>query len=143
MNWREHLQQRLQDIRPASVCALDAAAHQLVGDVLPDTPVRTHDPLPDTPCALALGIDALNGLNARQAQHLISQTRLYIAPRILLAVRMDCALDEDMFIALGFALAATDTTAKVRIHEYDLDTYKTVPDWLNARFWANPERWQP
>jgi hypothetical protein len=143
MNWRDHLQQRLLDTRPASVCALDAAAHQLVGDVLPDTPVRTHAPLPDTPCALALGIDALNGLDARQAQHLISQTRLYIAPRILLAVRMDCALDEDMFIALGFALAATDTTAKVRIHEYDLDTYKTVPDWLNARFWANPERWEP
>jgi hypothetical protein len=143
MNWRDHLQQRLLDTRPASVCALDAAAHQLVGDVLPATPVRTHDPLPDTPCALALGIDALNGLDARQAQHLISQTRLYIAPRILLAVRMDCALDEDMFIALGFALAATDTTAKVRIHEYDLDTYKTVPDWLNARFWANPERWEP
>jgi hypothetical protein len=143
MNWRDHLRQRLLDIRPASVCALDAAAHQLVGDVLPDTPVRTHAPLPDTPCALALGIDALNSLDARQAQHLISQTRLYIAPRILLAVRMDRALDEDMFIALGFALAATDPTAKVRIHEYDLNTYKTVPDWLNARFWANPERWEP
>ena len=143
MNWRDHLQHRLLDIRPASVCALDAAAHQLAEGVLPDTPVRKHDRLPDTPCALALGIDALNGLDAQQAQHLISQTRLYIAPRILLAVRTDCVLDEDMFIALGFALAATDTTANVRIHEYDLDTYKTVPDWLNARFWAHPERWEP
>ncbi len=48
-----------------------------------------------------------------------------------------------MFIALGFALAATDTTEKVRIHEYDLGTYKPVPDWLNSRFWANPGRWEP
>ena len=143
MNWRDHLQGRLLDIRPASVCALDAAALQLAGDVLPDTPVRAHDRLPDTPCALALGIDALKGLDAQQARNLIHRARLYIAPRILLAVPSDCALDGDMFIALGFALAATDTTANVRIHEYDLDTYKTVPDWLNARFWANPERWEP
>ena len=141
MNWRDHLQARLLDIRPASVCALDAAAHQLAKGVLRDTPV--HGNPPEQTVELALGIDALNGLDAQQAQHLISQTRLYIAPRILLAVRTDCALDEDMFIALGFALAATDTTANVRIHEYDLDTYKTVPDWLNARFWANPERWEP
>ena len=34
-------------------------------------------------------------------------------------------------------------TLGLRIHYYDLDTYKTVPDWLNARFWANPERWEP
>ena len=141
MNWRDHLQARLLDIRPTSVCALDAAAHQLAEGVLRDTPVNRNPP--GQTVELALGIDALNGLDARQAQHLIAQTRLFIAPRILLAVRTDCALDEDMFIALGFTLAATDTTANVRIHEYDLDTYKTVPDWLNARFWANPERWQP
>ena len=23
---------------------------------------------------------------------------------------------------------------------YDLREYKQVPDWLNAKFWANPER---
>jgi hypothetical protein len=143
MNWREHLQARLLDIRPASVCALDAAAHQLAGGVLPDTPVRLHGNPPGQTVELALGIDALNGLDAQQAQHLISQTRLYIAPRILLAVRSDCALDKDMFIALGFTLSATDTTENVRIHYYDLDTYKTVPDWLNARYWAHPERWEP
>ena len=24
---------------------------------------------------------------------------------------------------------------------FDIDEYKTTPDWLNARFWAHPERW--
>lgn len=24
---------------------------------------------------------------------------------------------------------------------YDIRTYKSVPDWLNPRFWANPENW--
>lgn len=143
MNWRDHLQARLLEIQPESVCALDAAAHQLAAKVLANTPVRTHENLPDSPCALALGIDALNGLDAQQAQHLISQTRLYIAPRILLAVQESCALDDATFRALGFTLSATDTAENLRIYDYDLATYKTVPDWLNARFWAHPERWTP
>jgi hypothetical protein len=143
VNWRDHLQARLLEIRPDSVCALDAAARRLAAEALPGTPVRVPGNPPGQPCALALGIDALGGLDARQAQHLISQTRLYVAPRILLAVPADCALDEAMFRALGFTLSATDPTANMRIHYYDLDTYKTVPDWLNARFWANPERWEP
>ena len=143
MTWRDHLRAQLQEIKPESVCALDAAARQLAGEVLLNTPVRTPGPLPGSPCALAFGIDALNGLDAEQAQHLISQTRLYVAPRILLVVQANCVLDEALFRALGFALSATDPAADLRIHYYDLDTYKTVPDWLNARFWANPERWEP
>ena len=143
MNWRDHLSARLLEIQPASVCALDAAAHQLATELLRDTPVRPPGDPSGPPCALALGIDALSGLDAPHAQHLISQTRLYVAPRILLAVQTDCALDEAMFRALGFTLSATDPAENRRIHSYDLDTYKTVPDWLNARFWAHPERWEP
>ncbi len=142
MNWREHLHVRLLEIRPESVCALDPAASELAAASLGDTPVRDDVSLP-TPCALALGVDALNGLDAQQAEHLISQVRLYVAPRILLVAQADCALDENLFRALGFTLSATDPAANVRVHYYDLDTYKTVPDWLNARFWAHPERWEP
>jgi hypothetical protein len=39
--------------------------------------------------------------------------------------------------------SSTDPTDSMRIFHYDLDTYKTVPDWLNARYWAHPERWTP
>jgi hypothetical protein len=143
VNWRDLLQARLLEIRPESVCALDAAAHELAAGVLPDTPLYRHDNPAGRPCALALGIDALNGLDAQQAQNLISQTRLYVAPRILLAVQAPCVLDEETFRALGFMLSAIDSTEDVRIHYYDLDTYKAVPDWLNARYWAHPERWEP
>ena len=142
-NWRAQLEARLRDIRPASVCALDTAARQLADDVLPGTPLASPVPLPPSPCALALGIDALDGLDADAARQLISRTRLYVAPHILLAVSAGCALDEAMFRALGFTLCASDATAGMRIHEYDIETYKSVPDWLNSRFWANPERWQP
>ncbi|ODU39658.1 MAG: hypothetical protein ABS92_13305 [Thiobacillus sp. SCN 63-374] len=143
MSWHDYLQTRLLEMRPASVYALDEAARQMARRVLQDTLVRAPGNPPDSLCALALGIDALNGLNVQQAQHLINQTRLYIAPRILLAVQADCVLDEAMFRALGFTLSATDPTQNRHIHYYDLDTYKTVPDWLNSRYWAHPERWQP
>src|SRR4030065_1878943 len=132
MNWRDHLQARLLEIRPESVCALDAAAHRLAGSLLQETPVIAHENLPDSPCALALGIDALNGLDAQPAQHLISQAPLYIAPRILLAVQGNCALDEATFRALGFTLSATDTAEDMRMYDYDLATSKAVPDWLTT-----------
>lgn len=143
MTWREHVEARLREIRPESVCALDDAAHRLASGALPGTPVRRHGDPAGAPCALALGVDALDGLDARAAEQLIGRIRLYVAPRILLAAPADCALDEAAFRALGFTLSATDPAANKRVHYYDLDTYKTVPDWLNARFWANPERWEP
>ena len=143
MSWRDLLQMRLLEIRPASVLALDEQACALASRVLPATPVSLQGGQPDAACALALGIVVLDGLSVQQAEHLISRTRLYAAPRILLAVQPDCALDEKMFRALGFTQSATDTAEGRRIHYYDLDTYKTVPDWLNARHWAHPERWEP
>ena len=143
MSWRAQLAARLREIQPGSVCALDAAARQLAEDVLPDTPPMSPTPQPQPPCALALGIDALDGLDADAARQLIGRTRLFVAPHILLAVPAGCVLDETMFRALGFTLCATDAAAGIRIHEYDIETYKSVPDWLNSRFWAHPERWQP
>jgi len=143
MSWRAQLEARLREIRPASVCALDAAARLLAGDALPATPLLPPMPQPPSPCALALGIDALDGLDADAARQLIGRTRLFVAPHIILVVPTGCVLDEAMFRALGFTLCATDVAAGMRIHEYDIETYKSVPDWLNSRFWANPERWQP
>ncbi|WP_290652932.1 DUF6231 family protein [Aquisalimonas sp.] len=27
------------------------------------------------------------------------------------------------------------------LYGFDVGTYKTTPDWLNPRYWANPELW--
>jgi len=42
----------------------------------------------------------------------------------------------------GHAVAAKDqeSSGSSRWYEYRLSEYKRAPDWLNARFWANPER---
>lgn len=143
MNWRDHLRDRLLALRPASVCALDPAAHRFVERVLPGVPCHAPDAQPPVPCELALGIDALDGLDDRSAAALIARIRTYAAPRLLLVASPACTLDADAFRALGFALSQDDTAADIRVHFYDIATYKTVPDWLNARFWANPERWTP
>ncbi|MFN3543603.1 MAG: DUF6231 family protein [Thiobacillus sp.] len=142
-DWRATLRAHLLDARPAQVCALDAAALAFARDVQPELRVSEPGGVPEAPCALALGLDVLRGLDARAAEALIHRTRLYVAPRLLLVADADCALDEAGFLALGFVLIARDPASRTRLHAFDLDTYKPVPDWLNARFWAHPERWEP
>jgi hypothetical protein len=142
MRNRDYLQQLLLALQPTSVCALDPAAAQLARALLPTIPVHTHGTADLPPCTLALGIDALNDLDAQQSGQLIHRVRLYSAPHILLVAQAQCALDEAAFRALGFALSMVDPTDQSRIYDYDLANYKTVPDWLNARYWAHPERWE-
>ena len=143
MHWRDHLRNHLLEQHPETAYALDDTAYRLIKTVLPNTLVYACDTPPDTPCALALGIDNLSGLSAQEARQLINQTRMYKAPRILLAVPKNSVLDETAFRALGFMQSPTDVADAMRIFHYDLESYKTVPDWLNARFWAHPEHWKP
>lgn len=142
MDWRTHLATRLAALRPAHLYALDAEAHDFATACLPGTPILTAD-APTAAGALALGIAALDALDAEAARHLIHRVRLYVAPRLLLAAQADGPLDDDAFRALGFECELHDPADGTRIQAYDLATYKPVPDWLNARFWAHPERWEP
>lgn len=143
MHWRDLLRSHLLEQHPETAYAQDDTAYRLIKTVLPNTLVYACDTPPDTPCALALGVDSLSGLSAQEARQLINQTRLYRAPRILLAVPKSSVLDEADFRALGFMQTPTDPAEAMRIFHYDLKSYKTVPDWLNARFWAHPEHWKP
>lgn len=143
MNWLDYVQNRLQEMQPGSVYAFEESALQLITRALPKTPVCTSGEAPTTLRTVAVGVHALKGLSANQAQQLISQTRIYIAPRLLLVEGKDCALDAAAFRALGFSLCFSDDAENLNIYDYDLATYKPVPDWLNARYWAHPERWKP
>lgn len=139
MDWHAHLAVRLAALRPARLCALDDEARAFAAAHLPGVPILAAG----APAALALGIAALDRLDAGAARHLIHRVRLYVAPRLLLAARADGPLDDDAFRALGFECELRDPADGTRIQAYDLATYKPVPDWLNARFWAHPERWEP
>ncbi|MFK7995166.1 MAG: DUF6231 family protein [Granulosicoccus sp.] len=52
--------------------------------------------------------------------------------------------DEDFF-AFGFrklleASDAANPDVTIKWFEYKLSQYKSAPDWLNSRYWANPDR---
>ena len=82
--------------------------------------------------------------------HLLSRLRDTDSARVYLACRgATKAADKkhDAHLrALGFRLLRVYKSddanePSVYLYYYDIYDYKEVPDWLNDRFWANPERW--
>jgi len=91
---------------------------------------------------LAVVVDCLEHMPKRTGQELLGGIRNLNASRI--AVLVDLAASgwqEIDFYAL--ALQASERFQRddqvLTLFTYDLREYKQVPDWLNARFWANPE----
>ncbi len=80
--------------------------------------------------------------NARDARQLIAVMRDLLARQLLVFVPENL-LDDTTLIGLGLTRQARFEidTANWQAWSYDIRTYKSVPDWLNPRFWANPENW--
>jgi hypothetical protein len=105
--------------------------------MLRPTPVRGSRPAPQ-----AVVIDCLEHLPKREGLQLLGGIRNLNASRI--AVLVDLAAsgwsDTDFY---SLALQANERFERdgqvLTLFTYDLREYKQVPDWLNARFWANPE----
>lgn len=91
---------------------------------------------------LALVVDCLEHLPKRTGLELLGGIRNLNASRIaVLADLHACGWQDTDFYSL--ALQASERFARdeqiVTLFTYDLREYKQVPDWLNAKFWANPE----
>ena len=91
---------------------------------------------------LALIIDCLEHLPKRTSLELLGGIRNLNASRIAVLVDLGACdwKDTDFF---SLALQAGERFQRdeqvLTLFTYDLLDYKQVPDWLNARFWANPE----
>ena len=108
--------------------------------------VAAPGPLPAAVAAqrfdLAVLVDCLEHLPKRAGLELLGGIRNLNASRV--AVLTDLAAsgwhDTDFF---ALALSASEKFQRdeqvLSLFTYDLHDYKQVPDWLNARFWANPE----
>ncbi len=91
---------------------------------------------------LALLVDCLEHLPKRNGLELVGGIRNLNASRI--AVLADLAAsgwgDTDFY---ALALQANERFQRedqvLGLYTYDLRDYKQVPDWLNAKFWANPQ----
>ncbi|MFZ5560462.1 MAG: DUF6231 family protein [Pseudomonadota bacterium] len=92
---------------------------------------------------VALAVAQLQGdQDAREARQLIAVLRDLLARQLLVFVP-ETLLDDTALIGLGLTRQARyelDGEAW-QAWSYDIRTYKSVPDWLNPRFWANPENW--
>ena len=91
---------------------------------------------------LALLVDCLEHLPRRAGLELLGGIRNLNASRVaVLADLAACGWQDTDFYAL--ALSASETFRRddqtLHLFTYDLHDYKQVPDWLNAKFWANPQ----
>ena len=91
---------------------------------------------------LALIVDCLEHLPKRAGLELLGGIRNLNASRLAVLVDLQaCEWQETDFFAL--ALQASERFQRdeqtLNLFTYDLLEYKQVPDWLNAKFWANPE----
>ena len=79
-------------------------------------------------------------ISPMQKAQVLVKLRDLMAKRIVVAAQLD---DEKLLRSLGFTrlLEHSQQTADFEFWQFNILTYKQVPDWLNARFWANPENW--
>ena len=111
-------------------------AHAAPGALPPELAAQRFD--------LALVVDCLEHLPKRTGLELLGGIRNLNASRIaVLADLAACDWKETDFFAL--ALQSNERFQRdeqvLTLFTYDLREYKQVPDWLNARFWANPENY--
>ncbi|KRW61989.1 DUF6231 family protein [Pseudomonas sp. TTU2014-080ASC] len=91
---------------------------------------------------LAILVDCLEHMQRRDALQLLGGIRNLNASRMAVLVDLKaCDWKETDLFAL--ALQASERFHRgeqiLTLFTYDLLDYKQVPDWLNAKFWANPE----
>ena len=102
--------------------------------------LTTHPP--DKRYRLALVAGYLEILPQGNCEHLISSLR------DLYAETLYCLTDPAIWPAIKMAALGLrpvgifpKDTGRLALYHFDLYDYKRTPDWLNAKYWAHPERW--
>jgi DNA-binding transcriptional LysR family regulator len=123
-------------------------ALQAFQEAHPDTELSlaAPGPLPSELAAqrfdLALVVDCLEHISKRQGLELLGGIRNLNASRIAVLADLHAAQWQttDFYsLALQLSERFKRDDQVLTLFTYDLREYKQVPDWLNARFWANPE----
>ena len=139
MRIEERMLAELEQRRPARLLAEGAAAQTLAAQYL----ARQENGVLARAGEMAdLALAFIEAeLERETALALIGQMKQR-APALLLAARENQPLGFNDFLAFGMQrLAEADDGCLLYL--FDLHTYKPAPDWLNSKYWANPERWKP
>ena len=76
----------------------------------------------------------------QHTSQILVKLRDLLAKRIVVVSALH---DEKLLRALGFTQLIDKTThgQDFALWQFNILTYKHVPDWFNSKFWANPENW--
>ncbi|ANF81709.1 hypothetical protein A3K93_05600 [Acinetobacter sp. NCu2D-2] len=87
-----------------------------------------------------LDTQEMQTLSAQQVSQILVKLRDLFAKRLLVVSRLQ---DEKLLRSLGLTQLIDKTThdADFALWQFNILTYKHVPDWFNSKFWANPENW--
>jgi len=120
------------------------AAETLDPDTLLDAPT---DP---ARFEAALVVDTLEHMSKARGGALIARLRDVYTQRLLVLTRLEETTREDPgrwtrheLMALGLRMIGpcTHRSRTWGLFHFDIFDYKTTPEWLNPRHWANPQMW--
>ena len=79
-------------------------------------------------------------ISGNQKSQLLVKLRDLMTKRIVVVSQLQ---DEKLLRSLGFTqlIDKTQHDSDFALWQFNILTYKHVPDWFNSRFWANPENW--
>jgi hypothetical protein len=79
-------------------------------------------------------------ISKQDKSRLLVKLRDLMAKRIVVVSKLQ---DEQLLRALGFTQLIDKTAhgSDFALWQFNILTYKHVPDWFNSKFWANPENW--
>ncbi|HKJ94617.1 MAG TPA: DUF6231 family protein [Gammaproteobacteria bacterium] len=90
-------------------------------------------------------VDSAASFPETEVPMLLSRLRDLNARRVLVVVRPGASGAWTRHSLIGFGYThrgqATIGEQDVDLFQFDIDTYKHTPDWLNPSNWANPELW--
>ena len=83
---------------------------------------------------------AMSQLTAAEKSQALVKLRDLMAKRIVVVAQRS---DEQFMRALGFTqfIDHSHYEEDFALWQFNILTYKHVPDWFNSKFWANPENW--
>ena len=98
---------------------------------------------------LAIIVNTLENIEKKLGANILARLRDVYSKRLLTVVpvktdanqsKLKSTWHETDFIAYGMRQITTYSDGK-HLYEYNILNYKSIPDWLNAKNWANPELW--
>ena len=87
-----------------------------------------------------LDTETMLSLDQQQKTQMLVKLRDLFAKRIVVVSKLH---DEQLLRALGFTQLIDKITheSDFALWQFNILTYKHIPDWFNSKFWANPENW--